>query len=76
MPSLSASSARRWQLLEITNLRLIYPNGYEALKSVNLSVDYGEIVAVCGRSGAGKSTLLRCINGLERPTEGSVCLDG
>jgi phosphonate transport system ATP-binding protein len=63
-------------LLEITNLRLVYPNGYEALQSVNLNVEQGEIVAVCGRSGAGKSTLLRCINGLERPTKGSVRLDG
>ncbi|HWC28955.1 MAG TPA: phosphonate ABC transporter ATP-binding protein, partial [Dehalococcoidia bacterium] len=62
--------------LEIKDLRLVYPNGYEALKSINLTVDRGEIVAVVGRSGAGKSTLLRCINGLERPTEGSVVLDG
>jgi phosphonate transport system ATP-binding protein len=63
-------------LLEIRDLRLVYPNGYEALKSVNLTVDRGEIVGVVGRSGAGKSTLLRCINGLERPTSGSVWLDG
>jgi phosphonate transport system ATP-binding protein len=63
-------------LLEIRDLQLVYPNGYEALKSVNLTVDRGEIVAVVGRSGAGKSTLLRCINGLERPTSGSVKLDG
>lgn len=63
-------------MLEITDLRLVYPNGYEALKSVNLTVASGEIVAVVGRSGAGKSTLLRCINGLERPTEGKVSLDG
>jgi phosphonate transport system ATP-binding protein len=62
-------------LLDIHNLQLVYPNGYEALKSVNLTVDRGEIVAVVGRSGAGKSTLLRCINGLERPTSGSVVLD-
>ncbi len=63
-------------MLQVRNLRLVYPNGYEALKSVNLNVDRGEIVAVVGRSGAGKSTLLRCINGLERPTAGSVVLDG
>jgi phosphonate transport system ATP-binding protein len=63
-------------LLEIRDLRLVYPNGYEALRSVSLTVGEGEIVAVVGRSGAGKSTLLRCINGLERPTAGSVVLDG
>ena len=63
-------------MLEIRDLQLVYPNGYEALKSVNLTVDRGEIVAVVGRSGAGKSTLLRCINGLERATSGSVILDG
>jgi phosphonate transport system ATP-binding protein len=63
-------------LLTIRDLRLVYPNGYEALKSVNLTVNEGEIVAVVGRSGAGKSTLLRCINGLEPITSGSVELDG
>ncbi len=63
-------------MLQIKDLRLVYPNGYEALKSISLSVDRGEIIGVVGRSGAGKSTLLRCINGLERPTSGSVILDG
>jgi phosphonate transport system ATP-binding protein len=63
-------------MLEIQDLRLVYPNGYEALKSVSLQVDRGEVVAVVGRSGAGKSTLLRCINGLERLTAGTVALDG
>jgi phosphonate transport system ATP-binding protein len=63
-------------VLEIQDLRLVYPNGYEALRSVSLRVDTGEIVGIVGRSGAGKSTLLRCINGLERPAGGSVILDG
>jgi phosphonate transport system ATP-binding protein len=63
-------------MLEIQDLKLVYPNGYEALKSISLSVDRGEIVGVVGRSGAGKSTLLRCINGLERATAGSIFLDG
>ncbi len=63
-------------LLEVDNLRLIYPNGHEALKRISFQADAGEIVAVIGRSGAGKSTLLRCINGLERATEGRIRLDG
>lgn len=63
-------------MLEVRNLRLVYPNGFEALKSVSLTVNAGEIVGIVGRSGAGKSTLLRCINGLEKPTAGDVFLDG
>lgn len=63
-------------MLEVRNLGLVYPNGYEALKSVSLSASNGEVIGIVGRSGAGKSTLLRCINGLERPTAGSVVLDG
>jgi phosphonate transport system ATP-binding protein len=63
-------------MLEIRDLRVIYPNGYEALKSVSLTAGNGEIVALIGRSGAGKSTILRCINGLQGITEGSVLLDG
>ena len=63
-------------LLEIRDLRLVYPNGNEVLKKVSLTAEAGEIIAVIGRSGAGKSTLLRCINGLERATSGTVILDG
>jgi phosphonate transport system ATP-binding protein len=63
-------------MLEIRTLRVVYPNGFEAIKSVSLTVHDGEIVALIGRSGAGKSSLLRCINGLQPIAEGSVCLDG
>ena len=47
-----------------------------ALKDVSLSVSKGEIFGIIGLSGAGKSTLVRCINLLERPTKGSVVVDG
>ncbi len=47
----------------------------EALKDVNLTIRNGEIYGIIGMSGAGKSTLVRCINMLERPTEGSVIID-
>lgn len=63
-------------LLDIQDVRVVYSNGTEALKSVALRADKGEIIAIIGRSGAGKSTLLRCINGLQRPSEGRVVLDG
>ncbi len=63
-------------MLEITDVRVVYPNGTEALKSVSLSVGTNEIVAIIGRSGAGKSTLLRAINGMQPVTSGSIKLDG
>lgn len=48
----------------------------EALKNVNLTINDGDIYGIIGMSGAGKSTLVRCINMLERPTEGKVLIDG
>lgn len=63
-------------LLEVCDLEMVYPNGHQALKSITMSAEAGEIIAIIGRSGAGKSTLLRCINGLQRPTSGAVVLDG
>ena len=62
-------------MLEVRDLRVVYPNGFEALRSVSLRVREGEIVALTGRSGAGKSTLLRCLNGMQRPTSGQILLD-
>ncbi|WP_136246499.1 methionine ABC transporter ATP-binding protein [Halomonas borealis] len=50
--------------------------GVEALKPVDLHVPKGQIHGVIGLSGAGKSTLIRCVNLLERPTTGSVTVDG
>ncbi len=48
----------------------------DALRDVSLKIDDGEIYGIIGMSGAGKSTLVRCINMLERPTEGKVIIDG
>ena len=47
-----------------------------ALNDINLTIPDGSIYGIIGMSGAGKSTLVRCINLLERPTEGSVVIDG
>ncbi|MBQ8072237.1 MAG: ATP-binding cassette domain-containing protein [Clostridia bacterium] len=48
----------------------------DALRHINLTIHDGDIYGIIGMSGAGKSTLVRCINMLERPTEGTVLLDG
>ncbi len=48
----------------------------DALKDINLQIEPGDIFGIIGMSGAGKSTLVRCINFLERPTSGSVVIDG
>jgi cell division transport system ATP-binding protein len=53
-----------------------YPGGEEALKSVSFSLDAGELAFVTGRSGAGKTTLLKLIPAIERPTSGSVIVNG
>lgn len=66
-------------MIEIKNLSKTFPSssgGVEALKNVSLTIPDGEIYGIIGMSGAGKSTLVRCINMLERPTEGSVLIDG
>lgn len=63
-------------MLDIRDVGVVYANGMEALRSVSLSAEKGEIVAVIGRSGAGKSTLLRCINGLQHVSSGTIVLDG
>lgn len=53
-----------------------FPDGTRALGDVSLAVPRGAVFGVIGRSGAGKSTLLRLLNGLERPSAGSVQVDG
>ena len=53
-----------------------YPGGYEALKSVALEIQAGEMVCITGHSGAGKSTLLKLMCAIERPTSGSVLVNG
>ena len=63
-------------MLLLDRLGKTYPNGVRALDGVTMTVKLGEIVAVVGGSGCGKSTLLRLASGLDRPTQGSITLDG
>ncbi len=66
-------------MIEIKNLtkKFIGAGGeFTALENVSLCIPDGEIYGIIGMSGAGKSTLVRCINMLEKPTEGSVTIDG
>ncbi len=53
-----------------------YPNGREGLRAASFSIDRGEMVFLTGRSGAGKSTVLKLIAMLERPTRGTVVVNG
>ena len=67
-------------MIQIRNLSKIYENSRgeraEVLKNIDLTIEDGDIFGIIGMSGAGKSTLLRCINLLERPTAGSIIIDG
>lgn len=69
-------------MIEIKNLSKTFAGrndpskDVEALKDVNLLIPDGSIYGIIGMSGAGKSTLVRCINMLERPTQGTVIIDG
>lgn len=66
-------------MIEIRNLSKTFQTAggaVSALQNISLTVEAGDIYGIIGMSGAGKSTLVRCINMLERPTSGSVLIDG
>ena len=63
-------------LISIKNLSKTYNNSFEALKSVNLEINKGEIFALLGPNGAGKTTMISIICGLVRPTSGEVKVNG
>ena len=67
-------------MIELKHVSKTYDSGanggVDALKDVSLTIEDGDIYGIIGMSGAGKSTLVRCINLLERPTEGEIIVDG
>jgi multiple sugar transport system ATP-binding protein len=62
-------------MIHIEELRKVYNNGYEALKSINLEINEGELVCLLGPSGCGKTTILNLLAGLLDPTSGDIKFD-
>ena len=62
-------------MLEIKNLSKSFGD-LEVLRDININIERGEVVVVIGPSGSGKSTMLRCVNLLERPTNGAILFEG
>lgn len=62
-------------MIKFDHVYKTYPNGFTALKDINLQIEQGEFVAIIGLSGAGKSTILRCINRMHDITQGSLVVD-
>ncbi|MEO3924875.1 ABC transporter ATP-binding protein [Micromonosporaceae bacterium B7E4] len=63
-------------MVELTGVGRSYPGGVAALREVDLRIGYGELVGVVGPSGSGKSTLLHLLGTLDRPSRGTVRIDG
>lgn len=66
-------------MIQLEHLKKTYgatEGAHHALRDVSLTIEDGDIFGIIGASGAGKSTLVRCINLLERPTEGRIVIDG
>ena len=76
IPDSTLLGARRHVRLAIEGLAHRYPTGLEAVRGVSLVFEPGETVAIVGQNGSGKTTLVKHLNGLLRPTDGRVALDG
>ncbi len=63
-------------MIEFHNVEVVYPNGFKALRGINVKIPKGQFVVIVGLSGAGKSTLIRTVNNLVPPSAGEVVVDG
>ncbi|MDI6102004.1 ABC transporter ATP-binding protein [Actinoplanes sp. NEAU-A12] len=63
-------------VIELAGVTKSYPGGVDAVRAVDLTVEYGELIAIVGPSGSGKSTMLHLIGTLDRPSAGTVRIDG
>jgi len=63
-------------IVDVNNLSKVYDGGFEALKSVSLNIEKGEILALLGPNGAGKTTLISALCGITTATSGSAAIDG
>jgi energy-coupling factor transport system ATP-binding protein len=63
-------------LIEVSQLDYIYPDGTPALFDINLSISEQEFIALIGQNGSGKTTLSKCLNGLFKPSQGAVIVEG
>jgi energy-coupling factor transport system ATP-binding protein len=62
--------------IEVKDLVYRYPDGTQALNNINLTIGEGEFIAFIGQNGSGKTTLSKCLNGLFKPSEGNILVDG
>ena len=61
--------------IKVENITFSYPDGTVAVENVSFSISKGEKVAIVGQNGAGKTTMVKLINGLLKPTSGTVIVD-
>jgi energy-coupling factor transport system ATP-binding protein len=62
--------------LTLNDVTYCYPNGFKAVENVSMSFEKGESVAIVGQNGAGKTTTVKMMNGLTKPTQGDVIIEG